>query len=161
MLLFEHRTGLCFPLLRLEQLHVPFCLFTGSLQLTTLQDHQTQRVPRVQAGCQGVPGCQGLSVQSLHQGRAGRLGGEAHGTGPVRTHTLTACSTAPTPQLGWGRHGCAGAVLGAGVRGRAGVGWWLWARGPGPHPHLSSSASPLSHPVTAFNLSLRLEIEFY
>lgn len=57
MLLLNTALGLCFPLLRLEQLHVP--VSTGSLP-TTLQDHQTQRgTPRVQAGCQGVPGRQG------------------------------------------------------------------------------------------------------
>ncbi|XP_049730988.1 double-stranded RNA-specific editase 1 isoform X1 [Elephas maximus indicus] len=60
-----------------------------SHKLTTLQDHKAQHIPRVQAGCQGVPGGQGVSVQSLHQGRARSLGGEAHGAGPVLTHTLT------------------------------------------------------------------------
>ncbi|KAM6222376.1 double-stranded RNA-specific editase 1 isoform 2-T2 [Rhynchocyon petersi] len=60
-----------------------------SHKFNALQDHKAQHLPRVQAGCKGVPGCQTVSVQSLHQGGAGGLGGETHRARPVLTHTLT------------------------------------------------------------------------
>ncbi|XP_045140401.1 double-stranded RNA-specific editase 1 isoform X2 [Echinops telfairi] len=60
-----------------------------SHKLNALQDHEAQCIPRVQAGGQGVPGGQGVSAPSLHQGGAWGLGGEAHRAGPVLTHPLT------------------------------------------------------------------------
>ncbi|XP_044106731.1 double-stranded RNA-specific editase 1 isoform X1 [Neovison vison] len=120
-----------------------------SLQPAALQDHEAQHVPRLQAGGQGVPGRQGVSVQSVHQGGAGRLGGEAHRAGSVLSHALTGgawgrgcprrrCLQSLTSELGagvWGR-GVLGVqrclrsltselgagVWGRGVLGREGVG---------------------------------------
>ncbi|XP_069850923.1 double-stranded RNA-specific editase 1 isoform X2 [Dipodomys merriami] len=73
------------------------------------QDPEAHHLPRVEAGGKGVPGCQSALAYSLHQSGAGRLGGEAHGTGPVLSHALSRagaeyragpgdCSTGRAPQ---------------------------------------------------------------
>ncbi|KAF6384320.1 adenosine deaminase RNA specific B1 [Rhinolophus ferrumequinum] len=84
-----------------------------SLQPGALQDRQTQHVPRVQAGGQGVPSRQGLSVPRVPEGGAGRLGGEAHRAGPVRSHPLTTRAT-------WAQSLTCGLEAGVGVSGRGG-----------------------------------------
>ncbi|XP_051695928.1 double-stranded RNA-specific editase 1 isoform X6 [Oryctolagus cuniculus] len=114
------------------------------------QDHQAQHVPRVQAGGEGVPGRQGASLHRLHQGGARRLGGEAHGAGPVLTHALSEEQPVPSPpptasRLDWGQALSSGRVWGArGSPGspasspashtlaRKGTGSWGCRASPGP-----------------------------
>ncbi|KAM7133500.1 double-stranded RNA-specific editase 1 isoform 1-T3 [Molossus nigricans] len=111
-----------------------------SLQLAALQDQQTEHVPRVQTGGEGIPGGQGLPVPGVHQGGAGRLGGEAHRAGPVLSHTLT-------------RRGPGGAwcpALSRNLPTELGTARsWAGVRRRPRH------SSPFRDPVTALHLSLR------
>lgn len=52
------------------------------------QNGEAQQLPRGQAGGGGVPQLQAEALQSLPQGRTGRLGEEAYRAGPVFPHHL-------------------------------------------------------------------------
>lgn len=65
------------------------CLILLALVQPPDQNHETQHLPRGQAGSAWVPRLQANALQSLPESRTGRLGEETDRAGPVCAHHLS------------------------------------------------------------------------